>query len=82
MEVPAARATVQPGQGGLNSADMLGGKLKAVLLLNIEPAFDAANPVAAMPSSSIARSNGLRAGLRVVLSIIWKTSASGRPNAS
>ncbi len=46
--VGAQLVNALPGQGGLNAADMLGGKLKAVLLLNIEPAFDAANPVAAV----------------------------------
>jgi NADH-quinone oxidoreductase subunit G len=37
-----------PGANGLNAADMLGGKLKAAILLNVEPAFDAANPAAAI----------------------------------
>ncbi|MEO6659061.1 MAG: NADH-quinone oxidoreductase subunit NuoG [Burkholderiaceae bacterium] len=40
-----------PGEGGLNAAQMLGAAegsaLKACLLLNVEPAFDAANPAAA-----------------------------------
>ena len=31
-----------PGQGGLNATQMLGGALKAALLLNTEPAFDSA----------------------------------------
>ncbi len=31
-----------PGQGGLDAGQMLGGALKAVLLLNTEPAFDSA----------------------------------------
>ena len=31
-----------PGQGGLNAARMLGGQLKAAVLLNTEPAFDSA----------------------------------------
>jgi NADH-quinone oxidoreductase subunit G len=31
-----------PGQGGLNAAQMLGGGLKAAILLNTEPAFDSA----------------------------------------
>ncbi|MBW8829263.1 MAG: NADH-quinone oxidoreductase subunit G [Burkholderiales bacterium] len=46
--VGAQLVNAVPGQGGLNAADMLGGKLKAALLLNIEPAFDAANPRAAI----------------------------------
>ncbi|HSV59920.1 MAG TPA: NADH-quinone oxidoreductase subunit NuoG [Variovorax sp.] len=32
-----------PGNGGLNAAQMLGGGLKAAILLNTEPAFDAAD---------------------------------------
>jgi NADH-quinone oxidoreductase subunit G len=32
-----------PGEGGLNAGQMLSGGLKAVLLLNTEPAFDAAD---------------------------------------
>ena len=31
-----------PGEGGLHAGEMLGGKLKAVLLLNTEPVFDSA----------------------------------------
>jgi NADH-quinone oxidoreductase subunit G len=31
-----------PGNGGLNAGQMLGGSLKAAILLNTEPAFDAA----------------------------------------
>jgi NADH-quinone oxidoreductase subunit G len=31
-----------PGQGGLNAGQMLGGALKAAILLNTEPAFDSA----------------------------------------
>jgi len=37
-----------PRQGGRNAAQMLQGGLKAVLLLNTEPAFDAANGAAAV----------------------------------
>ncbi|HEX6361573.1 MAG TPA: molybdopterin-dependent oxidoreductase [Albitalea sp.] len=33
-----------PGEGGLNAAQMLAGKLKAAILLNLEPAFDTADP--------------------------------------
>ncbi|MDE2400318.1 MAG: NADH-quinone oxidoreductase subunit G [Burkholderiales bacterium] len=46
--VGAQLVGAHPQRGGLNAAQMLGGKgLKAVLLLNVEPEFDAANPVAA-----------------------------------
>jgi NADH-quinone oxidoreductase subunit G len=37
-----------PGQGGLSAGQMLDGGLKAVLLLNTEPAFDAANGAGAL----------------------------------
>jgi NADH-quinone oxidoreductase subunit G len=46
--VGAQLVNALPGPGGLHAGDMLGGKLKAALLLNIEPAFDAANPGAAV----------------------------------
>ena len=46
--VGAQLVNAVPGQGGLNAAEMLGGKLKAAILLNVEPAFDAANPSAAV----------------------------------
>jgi len=36
-----------PGAGGLNAAQMLSQPMKALLLLNVEPELDAANPVAA-----------------------------------
>jgi len=36
-----------PGAGGLNAGQMLSGSLRACLLLDVEPAFDAANPVVA-----------------------------------
>ncbi|HEX5311560.1 NADH-quinone oxidoreductase subunit NuoG [Aquabacterium sp.] len=46
--VGAQLVGAQPRQGGLNAAQMLSGQtLKAVLLLNAEPEFDAANPAAA-----------------------------------
>ncbi|HET8694425.1 MAG TPA: NADH-quinone oxidoreductase subunit NuoG, partial [Aquabacterium sp.] len=46
--VGAQLVGVQPQKGGLNAGQMLGGAgLKAVLLLNVEPEFDAANPAAA-----------------------------------
>jgi NADH-quinone oxidoreductase subunit G len=35
-----------PGAGGLNAGQMLAGGLKALILLNTEPAFDAARPAA------------------------------------
>jgi NADH-quinone oxidoreductase subunit G len=40
--VGAQLAGALPGQGGLNAAQMLGGALKAVVLLNNEPEFDSA----------------------------------------
>ncbi|MGD9835858.1 MAG: molybdopterin-dependent oxidoreductase, partial [Piscinibacter sp.] len=46
--VGAQLVNVQPGQGGLNAGQMLSaGSLKAALLLDVEPAFDAADPSAA-----------------------------------
>jgi NADH-quinone oxidoreductase subunit G len=40
--VGAQLAGAMPGQGGLNAAQMLGGALKAAVLLNNEPEFDSA----------------------------------------
>jgi len=40
--VGAQLAGARPGNGGLNAGQMLGGGLKAVLLLNTEPEFDSA----------------------------------------
>jgi NADH-quinone oxidoreductase subunit G len=40
--VGAQLAGASPGPGGLNAGQMLGGALKAVLLLNTEPEFDSA----------------------------------------
>jgi len=37
-----------PSQAGLNAAQMLSGSLKACVLMNVEPAFDAANPSGAI----------------------------------
>lgn len=37
-----------PGEGGKHAGEMLAGALKACLLLNVEPAFDAARPRAAV----------------------------------
>jgi len=46
--VGAQLVNAQPGQGGLNAGQMLSaGSLKAAMLLDVEPAFDAANPSAA-----------------------------------
>jgi NADH-quinone oxidoreductase subunit G len=49
--VGAQLVSAQPGQGGLNAGQMLGAQgghaLKAVLLLGVEPQYDAANPAAA-----------------------------------
>jgi NADH-quinone oxidoreductase subunit G len=42
--VGAQLVKAQPGQGGRNAAQMLSGGLKACVLLNLEPAFDVANP--------------------------------------
>jgi NADH-quinone oxidoreductase subunit G len=42
-----------PGQGGLNAGQMLGGALKAALLLNTEPAFDSAAGSAGLASASM-----------------------------
>jgi NADH-quinone oxidoreductase subunit G len=46
--VGAQLVNALPGSGGLNAGQMLGGSLKACLLLNVEPAFDAANAGAAI----------------------------------
>jgi NADH-quinone oxidoreductase subunit G len=46
--VGAQLVNALPGNGGLNAGQMLGGSLKACLLLNVEPAFDAANASAAI----------------------------------
>jgi NADH-quinone oxidoreductase subunit G len=46
--VGAQLAGAMPGANGLNAGQMLGGALKAVLLLNTEPEFDAADGRAAM----------------------------------
>ncbi|HSH89531.1 MAG TPA: molybdopterin-dependent oxidoreductase, partial [Ramlibacter sp.] len=40
--VGAQLAGALPGEGGLNAGEMLGGKLKAAILLNNEPEFDSA----------------------------------------
>lgn len=46
--VGAQLVNALPGEGGLNAQQILTGSLKAVMLLNTEPAFDAANPAAAV----------------------------------
>ncbi|WP_114974042.1 NADH-quinone oxidoreductase subunit NuoG [Rhodoferax ferrireducens] len=53
--VGAQLANAVPGPGGLNAGQMLGGGLKAVLLLNNEPEFDSALGVSAMSSLSQAQ---------------------------
>jgi NADH-quinone oxidoreductase subunit G len=45
--VGAQLVQAQPGNGGLNAAQMLGSPMKALLLLDVEPALDAANAAAA-----------------------------------
>ncbi|MBE7940761.1 MULTISPECIES: NADH-quinone oxidoreductase subunit NuoG [Ramlibacter] len=45
--VGAQLVNAVPGAGGLNAGQMLAGGLKAAILLNTEPAFDAANGAAA-----------------------------------
>ena len=42
-----------PGQGGLNAAQMLGGQLKAAILLNTEPAFDSAKGAEGLKSADM-----------------------------
>jgi NADH-quinone oxidoreductase subunit G len=45
--VGAQLVNALPGANGLNASQMLGGSLRACLLLNVEPEFDVANPLAA-----------------------------------
>lgn len=45
--VGAQLVNALPGAGGLNAGQMLSGSLRACVLLNVEPEFDAANPVVA-----------------------------------
>ena len=42
-----------PGQGGLNAGQMLGGQLKAAILLNTEPAFDSAMGVEGLKTADM-----------------------------
>jgi len=65
--VGAQLVNALPGNGGLNAGQMLGGSLKACVLLNVEPAFDAANASAAMA--------GLRSADMVVALTPFKTAA-------
>ena len=44
-----------PAAGGLNAGQMLGGALKACVLMNVEPAFDAANPRSAIKALASAQ---------------------------
>lgn len=53
--VGAQLAGALPGEGGLHAGQMLGGGLKAVLLLNNEPEFDSALGVSAMTHLSHAQ---------------------------
>jgi NADH-quinone oxidoreductase subunit G len=45
--VGAQLVNALPGANGLNAGQMLGGSLRACVLLNVEPEFDVANPLAA-----------------------------------
>lgn len=51
--VGAQLVAATPGQGGLNAAQMLGGVLKAVVLLNIEPAHDSAVGAAGLKNAQM-----------------------------
>jgi NADH-quinone oxidoreductase subunit G len=46
--VGAQLVNALPGEGGRHAGEMFGGALKACLLLDVEPAFDAARPQAAV----------------------------------
>lgn len=48
--VGAQLVGAQPGEGGLDASQMLGGALKACLLLNVEPALDVADAPLALAS--------------------------------
>lgn len=65
--VGAQLVNALPGNGGLNAAQMLSGSLKACVLLNLEPAFDAANPSAALA--------GLQSADMVIALTSFKTAA-------
>jgi NADH-quinone oxidoreductase subunit G len=68
--VGAQIANFMPGAGGLNAAQMMAarGVLRACLLLNVEPAFDTANPAAARSALAVS-------GMVVMLSP-FKTAAT------
>jgi NADH-quinone oxidoreductase subunit G len=51
--VGAQLVNAVPGQGGLNAGQMLGGALKATILLNTEPAFDTAAGTGALASGGM-----------------------------
>ena len=70
--VGAQLVNALPGNGGLNAGQMLSGSLKACLLLNVEPAFDAANPRAAV--------DALQAAEMVVALTPFKTAAADCAN--
>ncbi|CAN5521043.1 NADH-quinone oxidoreductase subunit NuoG [soil metagenome] len=53
--VGAQLVNALPGSSGLNAGQMLGGKLKAVILLNNEPEFDSAAGVKANASLNLAQ---------------------------
>ncbi len=51
--VGAQLVNALPGQGGLNASQMLGGALKAAILLNTEPAFDSAAGTAGLQGAGM-----------------------------
>ena len=51
--VGAQLVNALPGEGGLNAGQMLGGGLKAALLLNTEPAFDSAAGTAGLQGAGM-----------------------------
>ncbi len=53
--VGAQLVNAVPSASGLNAGQMLGGALKACVLMNVEPAFDAANPSAAISALASAK---------------------------
>ena len=65
--VGAQLVGAMPQRGGLNAAQMFSGSLKACLLMNLEPAFDSADPTAALA--------GLKSADMVVALTPFKTAA-------
>ncbi len=65
--VGAQLVKAMPSDGGLNAGQMLGGALKACLLLNVEPTLDAANGAAA--------SAALQSAAMVIALTPFKTAA-------